>query len=424
MAGDESLAVYVDRDKIEKIMYNLLSNAFKFTPEGGRIIIHVGRGTLERAPTIGIPPSVTITVTNTGPIIPPDKIGRIFDRFYQVDDSEIRDHEGSGIGLALTKELVELHHGEITVESTVAHGTAFTVWLPLGKDHLRTQDFTETVGSDTEKISSELDIEPELGQKQKSKSRKKAPRVLVVEDNRDVRYYIRGYLESIYRISESTNGKEGLTTAITQIPDLIISDVMMPEMDGFELCQRLKTDERTSHIPVILLTARATSLDKIGGLETGADDYLTKPFDARELQVRVRNLITQRERLRNHYLQVMKIEPEKAVAVSADQSFLAKMNSIIDKHIADPEYSIKLLAREVGFSHSQLVRKLESITGFTPSLFIRAFRLLRARQLLDQKTGTVSQIAFECGFNNLSYFSRSFKIQFGQLPSEYIKTLQ
>ncbi len=287
MAECESLSLYVDRDKIEKIMYNLLSNAFKFTPQGGRVGVGVTyndggdtrRNAIYRVSTANAHPSVIITVTNTGPVIPPDKIGRIFDRFYQVDDSEIRGHEGSGIGLALTKELVELHHGEITVESTVEHGTIITVWLPMGKDHLSPQNFTETMKPDTELIISELDIETDSEQKRKSKSRKKAPRILVVEDNRDVRYYIRGYLESIYRISESVNGKEGLQTAIAQIPDLIISDVMMPEMDGFELCKKLKTDERTSHIPVILLTARATSEDKIGGLETGADDYLTKPFD-------------------------------------------------------------------------------------------------------------------------------------------------
>jgi signal transduction histidine kinase/DNA-binding response OmpR family regulator/ligand-binding sensor domain-containing protein len=420
----ESLCLYADRDKIEKIMYNLLSNAFKFTPLGGHIMVHVGsRGRLQRAPTPDLHPLVIITVSNTGSVIPANKIGRIFDRFYQVDASEIRGHEGSGIGLALTKELVELHHGEITVESTVEHGTIFTICLLMGKEHLSAQDFAGTLRADTEQTISEVDLEPDAEQKRKSKIGKNAPRILMVDDNRDVRYYIRGHLESLYQISESANGKEGLQTAIAQIPDLIISDVMMPEMDGFELCRRLKTDERTSHIPVILLTARATSEDKIGGLETGADDYLTKPFDIRELQMRIKNLMTQREKLRNHYLQTMKLESEKAVAASADQMFLAKINTIVEKHMADAEYSIELFVQEVGFSHSQLVRKLESITGLTPSLFIRSHRLLRARQLLDQKTGTISQIAFECGFNNLSYFSRSFEIQFGQLPSDYLKNL-
>jgi len=410
-------------------MYNLLSNAFKFTPEGGRVEVKITPLPLA-SPLMykggikgGSERHIQITVTNTGPVIPPDKIGRIFDRFYQVDDSEIRGHEGSGIGLALTRELVELHHGEITVESTVEHGTIFTVWLPLGKDHLSPQEFNEPEKPDTEQIISELDIEPELAQKRKLKSRKKGPRILVVEDNRDVRYYIRGHLESIYRISESANGKEGLQAAIAQIPDLVISDVMMPEMDGFELCRRLKADERTSHIPVILLTARATSEDKIRGLEKGADDYLTKPFEARELQVRIRNLITQREKLRNHYMQTLNLAPEKAEVASADQSFIAKLNTIIRQHLDDAVYSIEQLAREIGFSHSQLVRKLESITGLTPGSFVRVHRLVRAKQLLDQRTGTVSQIAYECGFSNLSYFSRCFKIQFGQLPSEYIKRM-
>ncbi len=364
---------------------------------------------------------IEISVSDTGKSIPLEKIDRVFDRFYQVDDSSIREHEGSGIGLALTKELVELHHGKITVQSMPDKGTTFTIWLPLGKAHLREQEIIATTMPDAGQLAAELVVEPEISGSQKPRTRKKLPIILVVEDNSDMRLYIRGNLEPSFSILEASDGKEGLQTAIEKIPDLIISDVMMPEMDGFEFCKKVKTDQRTSHIPVILLTARAASQDKIDGLETGADDYLIKPFDAKELRVRIRNLIAQREKLRIHYLQTLKLESGELKVISADEAFLNKSILVADKNLSDPEYSMEQFASEVGFSHSQLLRKLESITGLTPSLFLRSRRLLRAKQLLDKKAGNIGQIAYQSGFNNLSYFSSSFKIQFGQLPSEYLK---
>jgi signal transduction histidine kinase/ligand-binding sensor domain-containing protein/DNA-binding response OmpR family regulator len=446
-AEREAVDLYVDRDKIEKIMYNLLSNAFKFTLEGGEIGVTVNipyskhqntnkfqvPNSNPRAPNykqipnseFGIPnlEFLQITVTNTGPAIPPEQLDKVFDRFYQMDNIHRKNGEGSGIGLALTKELVELHRGKISVGSDMANGTSFYVWLPLGKGHLKDQDMIETNESVSDQFDRNLIYDEYDVRSRKSKTQKGLPLVQVVEDNPDVRFYIRGHLESSFRIIEAPGGREGLAMAIEKIPDLIISDVMMPGMDGLEFCQKLKTDQRTSHIPVILLTARAASEDKIDGLETGADDYLTKPFDAKELLVRIKNLIAQREKLRTHYLKTLTLEYTNTNLTSVDQLFMDKIKSIIDENLADPEFSISKFAREVGFSHSQLIRKLQSLIGLKPSLFIRSYRLLHAKQMFDQKAGNISQIAFDCGFNNLSYFSRSFKRQFGKLPSEYIKQI-
>ncbi len=428
-----SIIMQIDRDKIEKIVYNLLSNAFKFTPEGGEIELKInttlpsasplnsgeeiwsplGKGDLERC--------IVITISNTGSYIPPEIIDHIFDRFYQADDSPSRGFEGSGIGLALTRELVELHHGQIKVESTKENGTSFTIKLPIRKVQIKASEKCKSLTHPVQPMDIEPIFETDSNANEQNRFGKGLPLIMIVEDSPDVRFHIRGYIESNYRIVEAVHGTEGLKKAIEKIPDLIISDVMMPEMDGFELCRKLKSDERTSHIPVILLTARAESQDKIDGLETGADDYLIKPFDAKELLVRIKNLISQREKLRNHYIKTFSLEYSNTKYSSIDQLFLGKVKLHIEEHLANSEYSISEFAREVGFSHSQLIRKLENLTGLKPSLFIRSYRLLRAKQMLDQKSGNISQIAYECGFSNLSYFSRSFKAQFGELPSDYIK---
>jgi DNA-binding response OmpR family regulator len=252
-------------------------------------------------------------------------------------------------------------------------------------------------------------------------SRRKAiPIVLIVEDNRDMRSYLKDCLASDFRIIETVDGEDGLKTAIDKIPDLIISDVMMPQMDGFELCGRLKSDERTSHIPVILLTARASAADKIGGLEFGADDYIIKPFDTKELLVRVKNLIQQRSLLRKKFSQQITFVPDEIATTPVDISFLQKAKNIIEGHIADEDFSVELLAKNIGMSRSQLHRKLRALTDHSTSEFIRTLRLQRAAYLLQQKHLTVTEVAFEVGFNNPSYFAACFRKQFGKLPSEYM----
>jgi signal transduction histidine kinase/ligand-binding sensor domain-containing protein/CheY-like chemotaxis protein len=424
---EENIPVFVDKDKIEKILFNLLSNAFKFTGVGG--LIEVAVSCNGSAAT----DFVEIKISDTGPSIPPDKLTHIFDRFYQADDSYTKDQEGSGIGLALTKELVELHHGKITVDSQLGEGTLFTVFLPLGKEYLKPEEIVNSAEPDemlepvehiiqfTESETKEILIDDE-----KEDTR---PLLLIVEDNDDLRAYIRSYLADDYRISEAIDGEMGMKKAIEKIPDLIISDVMMPKMDGYELCEKLKTDERTSHIPVVLLTARASMESRIEGLETGADDFITKPFDPVELQTRVKNLIVQRRRLQDRFMKKIRkmglehfFEKETEDITPMDQKFMQRIILIIQKYLSDPDFDVEMLSSAMALSRMQVHRKLMGLSGYTPGNFIRHLRLNKAAELIKNKTGTVSEITFDVGFNNLSYFSKCFKKQFGVLPSEYNTT--
>ena len=254
-----------------------------------------------------------------------------------------------------------------------------------------------------------------------SKPKKSAPLILIVEDNPDVISYISSFLENDYRILTAENGKEGLKKAIAKYPDLIISDVMMPEMDGFEMCRKIKTDERISHIPVILLTAKADLDSKIDGLEFGADDYVTKPFEARELQIRSKNLIEQRRKLREKFSQLIDLKPGDISASSMDEQLMQRLLSVFEDHIDNPKFSIVEFAREVGISRVHLNRKLQALTNHSTHDFIRTLRLQRAARLLSNASGTVSEIAYKVGFNNLSHFSKAFRKHFGQLPSTFAK---
>nr|NQU91732.1 response regulator [Bacteroidota bacterium] len=427
-SSEANIPLFVDRDKIEKILYNLLSNAFKFTDEGGLIEVVVGSGSSSGSAT----DFVEIKISDTGHGIPPEKFEHIFDRFYQADDSFAKDHEGTGIGLALTKELVELHHGKITVESRLGKGTAFTVFLPVGRDHLKPEEivvrddsFGESVKSvefiDQVKQTTEPNIQEMLSDDDSEKDDTK-PLLLIVEDNDDLRSYIRSYLTSDYRISEAIDGKIGLEKAIGKIPDLVISDVMMPKMDGMEFTRRLKADERTSHIPVILLTAKAAMEDKLEGLETGADDFLTKPFDTDELLVRIRNLILQRRKLKEIILKnIGSVSQLSNSGVnSMDQKFLEKAIQVVERYISDAEFSVELFGKEMAMSRVQLHRKLTALVEQPAGEFIRTIRLNKAAILLKEKSGNIAEIAYGVGFNNPSYFSECFRKQFGKLPSEYI----
>lgn len=424
-----SLIAYVDRDKLEKTISNLLSNAFKFTQKGGSISISMGRGTLQRAPT----DSIEIRIKDTGIGIPANRLPHIFDRFYQADDSYTCEQEGSGIGLALTKELVELHHGEIQVASEVGKGTTFTVHLPLGKDHLKPEEIVaeaplpagesrETAAPSSEEIGEGVAMGKPSEDVQSPEGSEDPPIVLIVEDNADVRTYIREYLEENYQIEEAVDGEQGYEKSVNTIPDLIISDVMMPKLDGYELCHKLKTDERTNHIPVILLTARAGGESKFEGLETGADDYIIKPFDARELQVRVKNLIEQRRKLRERFAREITVQPKDITITSMDEQFLQKAMDVVEQNLSDPEFSTERFAQRVAMSRMQLHRKLRALTDHSAHEFVRTYRLKRAAQLLRHQASTVTEICYDVGFNSLSHFSKAFREQFEQSPSEFADT--
>lgn len=407
--GKSNIQGYFDHDKVEKALYNLLSNAFKFTDKG---TVTVSAILSKKA--------VKITVEDTGAGIAGEHLERIFNRFYQSDNSQTRKVGGSGIGLALTRELVELHHGTIEVKSEKGRGSEFQVTLPIDKKSYSTEEIVQeeklyqaesspvgTVSGSQTTYATQTEYEED------------SPILLVVEDNAEVRSYIRESIDAGFRVAEAKDGKEGLETALKLVPDIIISDLMMPNINGNVLCKKLKTDERTSHIPVILLTARADIDSKIAGLETGADDYLIKPFNPKELNVRIKNLVGQRKKLRERFSRTVILQPKDIAITSADETFLKKVMEIIEKHMSDAEFSVETFQKEIGMSRMQLHRKLTALSNLSASEFIRVQRLKRASRLLKAKNANVSQVAYDVGFSNLSYFAKCFKGQFGQPPSEY-----
>lgn len=415
----EDIQVYFERESITKVMSNLLSNAFKFTSAGDSITVDVSRmeGT-DWAPD----GHIEIKVEDTGLGIPDDRVDRIFDRFYQIDGSQTRLQEGSGIGLSLTQELVELHKGDIRVESQEDEGSCFIVRIPLGRGHLNDEDILD-VEIEEEVLDSKLPTEFEqdlaLDDGESLPPDEARTMILVVEDNADVREYVVGYLRKDYRIYQATNGREGLNIARQEIPDLILSDIMMPHMDGVELCNTLKADQRTSHIPVILLTAKADKDSRLEGLETGADDYIIKPFEPEELLVRIRNLLAQRERLRVYFKRELSPQLKDMDLSSLDEKFLDESIQNIHAHLDDGDFSVEQLAQTMHLSRRHLSRKLNALTGMAGQAFIRSVRLKHAARLLQARSESVTQIAYAVGFNNPAHFSSAFKREFGVMPSKY-----
>ncbi|MFH0756167.1 MAG: two-component regulator propeller domain-containing protein [Bacteroidota bacterium] len=411
--------VWFDRDKLEKIVTNLISNAFKFTPPGGEINIGLKYILAQGDDTSEL---VKISVKDTGRGIPADKIDKIFDRFYQAGASDTREYEGTGIGLALAKELVDIYRGEIRVESQPGKGSLFTVRLPVAGEHFK---LNEMVESETDEMAQPIaDESPEdaeaVGTAQPVKNHADCPVILIVEDNADLRHYISSNLKDKYRILEAGNGREGLAIAIEEIPDLMISDLMMPEMDGIELCRQIRDDRRTSHIPLVLLTAKADRGSKMEGLETGADDYIIKPFDAEELLVRVRNLIGQRKRLREKFRQEILSDDADLKTFSGDE-LLEKIMEILEQHLTDAEFSIDQLADRLHMSRSQVFRKIGALTDYTPGDLIRHLRLRKAAGLFRSGHKHIAQVMHRVGFNSQSYFTKCFSEHYGLTPTEYIR---
>lgn len=451
LSSPESLILYFDEEKIETIINNLLSNAFKFTPDGGEVEVVVSLTPLPSASPLckGGKRGVGITVSNTGPNIPANEIEKIFDRFYQVplDKKNINNYtnnrkyplgqvesnyhvEGTGIGLSLTKDLVELHHGQITVESKPKGKTTFTIIIPIDKENYRENEIISATDIDSllkkgvrgilesEIDTTKVDGDELITQKPESQN---TPVILIVEDNEEIRNYLHKNLEEKYHIIEAQNGKFGIQIAEKELPDLIISDVMMPEMDGFEFCDKIKSDINTSHIPVILLTARASREDKLEGLKTGADDYLAKPFDLEELTVRVENLINQRISLKERFLKEALYGLDKISSHAAEKEFVEKITEIININIDNPDYTVDNFAYDIGMSRAQLFRKVKAWTNITPHDFIRLCRLKKAAIMLKEKSHNVTEAAFAVGFKSVSHFSKAFNKQFNQSPGNYFK---
>jgi signal transduction histidine kinase/ligand-binding sensor domain-containing protein/DNA-binding response OmpR family regulator len=409
-ASSPVINVWFDRDHFEKILFNLLSNAFKHTPPGGHVMLRVQE----------TDDAVLVVVEDSGRGIRRDHVRHIFQSFFSYDEG--RHPTGTGIGLALTKSLVDMHQGTIAVESEEHAFTRFTIRLRKGNAHF---DVSQRTHGIKENDAFVYDLAPVAEAAPACPPPPEHPedvrKLLIVEDNAAVRAYVRSVFQMEYSIREAADGQEGLAIAQEEIPDIIISDVMMPVMDGITFCRALKTAARTAHIPVILLTARTSLLFKVEGLETGADDYVTKPFHPQVLQLKVRNMLRRREQLHAAFQDrtILRLSPRQVTHTSADARFVQQVLESIERNMANPTYGVEDLGRDVAMSRTQLYRKLKAVSGQSANEFIRAIRLKRAAQLLIQGELTIAQITYEVGFTDLPYFRECFKKLFGVTPSAY-----
>lgn len=413
MSAEGSYDMVADKEKIMRIISNLLSNAIKYTSQGKQITVR-----LDTPDTA----TVCFSVTDTGVGIAPEDLGRVFEQFYQANDAV----GGTGIGLALVKAFTELHHGEISVESTKGQGTTFTVQLPRHqKNAPMTVSQTPNLSSPEPEslmrqyVNSDDRQENAKAQMVSSGEQSGSPIILIIDDNHEMRKYLRSILAESYHVIEASDGQSGLSLAMETVPDLIISDVMMPVMDGLELCNRLKTDKTTCHIPVLLLTARILESQEIEGYDHGADAYITKPFTSRLLAARIDNLLKARRLLRNIFAEPAAEKDEKPQLLNSyDQILIQNIRQAIQDNLSNPHLKIDELGEKIGLGRVQLYRKVKALTGSTPVELLRLARLERGRQLLKTTNMTISQIAYEVGFATPSYFTTCFKQQYGMYPND------
>jgi signal transduction histidine kinase/DNA-binding response OmpR family regulator len=399
----DALEIYFDKDKVEKIMFNLLSNAYKYTYDNGRVWVHLVYSGDESSEH-----SICIEVGDTGIGIPEDKHEMIFERFFQSELPESMVNQGSGIGLAITKEFVKIHNGTISVCSEPEKGTIFTVRLPARKinEELHLTHPDQTLAD----IQLSSDDEESKGKKK---------RILIVEDNEDFRFYLKDNLKLQYHVLEAANGREGLEKAKSMDPDLIVSDIMMPVMNGIELAQKIKADTLTAHIPIILLTAVGNQETQLESYHAGISDYITKPFTFEILASRIKNLLDQQRLLKKKFQKAVDINPAEVTITPLDEQFMKQAMAVVEKNMSNASFSVEEFSRDMHMSRVALYKKILSLTGRSPLEFIRTMRLKRAAQLLKKSGMTVSEIAYEVGFNNPKTFSRYFKEEFRVLPSQY-----
>lgn len=418
-ADEKQINLWYDRDKMEKVCYNLLSNAFKFTPDGGQIAVSIWQE--EKA--------VCLEIKDNGKGIPEPLQAQIFKRFFEKEATFEHSFKGSGIGLAVSRQLVEMHHGTIQVESEPGKGAGFLVRIPTGKKHFK-KDEIMLGFKDSEDISKysthvlPAPVHEESLEKGANESPnnvlEKSPLLLIVEDNQQVKNYIQQVFANDYRLITASNGEEGFFKATENLPDLILSDIMMPKMDGISFCSKIKTHVETSHIPVILLTARTAFIYKLEGLETGADDYITKPFSPEELKLRVRNILQARTRMREKFTKTLKLEPKEVTLTSTDETFLEKAIQLVENNMDNTAFSVEDFAFEMAVSRALLFTKIKAVTDLTPNNFIKTLRMKRAAQLLKQQKLGVAEVAYQVGFRDSRYFSKTFRKQFGKTPTEYM----
>ena len=420
VAEDTSFEMAFDKEKVEKIYFNLLSNALKFTPQEGSINVSLTKEDLPLPPSKG--EVAVLRVFNSGSYIPKDKQNEVFEHFYKINP----DSEGSGIGLALVQALVASHNGTISVESTEGEGTTFVIRLPFSQEQVSAKAVY-----DSNYIETHLDLLPSLpasAEKLKlptaSPSALEKPTVLIVEDNEDMRQFIRYILSDNYNLIEAENGEEGFEVAKKHLPDVVISDVMMPKTDGFDLCQLLKTNVATNHIPVILLTAYALDEQKQVGFESGADAYISKPFNVKLLKTRVRKLIENRKKIRESFSNFLLNETKQETLGKVEQQFITDFTQYVENSIANPELNIDEIADALGLSRSNLYRKIKSLTDYSPNELIRTIRVKYAKQLLNSKAKSISEVAYEVGFSSPSYFAKCFKDFYNESPTEYLERIR
>ncbi len=411
----EHLRCCFDPDKIEKAIYNVIANALKFTEPGGSVTVSVDISTVDEE-------WITIQIKDTGIGIAADQIGHIFDPFYQVRQPGVRKMAGTGIGLSISKDFIEMHDGNIQVESVPERGSIFTIRIPIR--HLtecENQPDNQTIDTESEQRVTESPLDESWSEEQwefaPQASNKNKPLILAVEDDKDLRQYLTMEIESQYAVIQASDGLSGYELAVDRIPDLIICDVKMQVMDGIEFCQRCKNDQRTSHIPIILLTAQISEELRREGLLAGADDYITKPFNPDMLKVRIENLLNIRRKMRESFSHKVYLNPQEIQISSPDEQFIQKVIEIVEQNIADSGFSVDDLSYHAGLSRAQLYRKMQGLINQTPSDFIRTYRLQRARQLLG-KGHSPSQVCYQIGFRDPSYFTKCFRKQFGCTPQQ------
>jgi signal transduction histidine kinase/ligand-binding sensor domain-containing protein/DNA-binding response OmpR family regulator len=411
-ADRSSLITLFDHDKIERILFNLLSNAFKFTPQGGSVGVAIStRYTLQNKTEL------VLTVIDTGIGIEPDKIDRIFERFFQNEVPDSIVNQGSGIGLSITKEFVKLHGGEIKAESVVNAGSTFTITLSFAEqDALYNSALPQQallISGKAEDRKEQHALDP----------KSKKPVLMLVEDNDDFRFYLKDNLKEFYQIVEAVNGREGWQKVLALHPDLIVSDVSMPEMDGIELCKKIKSDKRSAHLPVILLTALTTDDEQLTGLETGANDYMTKPFNFEILLSKIRNLLAQQALSKKTYQKQVDFKPQESEVESVNDKFIRQLYLQIEKHLGDSNYSVDQLSADMNMSRVGLYKKIVPLTGKSPVELIRSCRLQKSKALLEAQL-SIAEVAYQVGFSNPKHFSKYFKQEFGILPSAYAQSRQ
>jgi DNA-binding response OmpR family regulator len=399
----ERLYMVFDKDKVHKILNNLLSNAFKCTSAGAQITLSLNRVQNEDREY------ALIQVTDTGTGIPEDKLLHIFERFYQLENNRSK-IPGSGVGLHLVQEYVDLHKGKIEVKSVLGQGSTFTVWLPA--------DLPAAALAPPDDKGESLEITDNASAAGENKGTTQKT-LLIVEDSDEFRQFLVEHLEPEYRIIQAADGNEGEQQVLKHLPDLVITDIMMPKTDGVELCARIKSNIQTSHIPVILLTARSSDESKVVSYEAGADEYISKPFNLDILLLRIRGLIAKQEERKAKFRKTVEVNPSEITITSLDEKFIQKALSFIEKNMSNTEYFIDDLSRDIGMGKTNLYNKIQSVTGLAPAQFIRSIRLKRAAQLLRDTQCNISEIADMVGFGTIKYFNIHFKEEFGYTPSQY-----